>query len=814
MELLDHLTVLLQLLSSGNFGDRVVATLNEGIPVSVGQTVEERFLLEMGVAPEAHQLIILTPPTLGVLAISNAGTPNDIADDTFTYTPPANFQGVQQFSYYVIRESDWAVSEVRTVDLLVGEQLAAGTYHEIAGTLSDSSPERHFFIEAAPGSFGEDLTIFEWDEEVNWVLTGPDSVYESSQTTDDFAYVYYQGAAEGWYHLVATRKNPTGSASYDFYIEFLPAVDELPAALGQMLTGQLEVYSQTDHVAAHRYRFNATASERFVLTAMAEKAPSRVTPTDIQIVVTDASGTHIRLAQSPGATATGLSYSHVFEAPSDGPFYVTMHSPRWRGGSYQLYVEEVGPLDEAVLDASTAVLLSGGLDHAAFTLNLQRAQRVVYRPTGAFSSGTQWKLVRLDGPGYGAEIEDGHFLPQAVAYEGNAADLAEFDIVDDGTYVMLFTNPLLGSGQQATGSFEVEVESFDFGDAPDLAIPAIIYANLFPTKITSGGAAHRIVPGIHLGTNIDRDRDGLSNLDATGDDKTAQADDDGVRVTSRFVPGGAAGLEVTASTSGLLNAWIDFNNDGDWDDAGEHVFVDRALTAGANALTVSVPTDAQVNPGSFARFRFSTEAGLGYGGFATDGEVEDYALAVGAAGDFNFDGHIDGSDFLRWQRAIGAVVSPTGSGADGDASGFVDDGDLTKWKDDFGQPSPPSEQSLVTVAAPSSTLAVTSFTVQTESDALLLSTFPANAWCEYPESRHSPLSRSTSRPSVSTVESSRLRMARSIAIDELASEPVWHWRPAADNLRNFADAENGIANLGEDALAELWDEFLPWCNNQ
>ena len=42
----------------------------------------------------------------------------------------------------------------------------------------------------------------------------------------------------------------------------------------------------------------------------------------------------------------------------------------------------------------------------------------------------------------------------------------------------------------------------------------------------------------------------------------------------------------------MLNAWIDFNVDGDWNDPGEQFFVDQALTGGVNNLTAAIPSEA------------------------------------------------------------------------------------------------------------------------------------------------------------------------------------------------------------------------------
>jgi ELWxxDGT repeat protein len=53
-------------------------------------------------------------------------------------------------------------------------------------------------------------------------------------------------------------------------------------------------------------------------------------------------------------------------------------------------------------------------------------------------------------------------------------------------------------------------------------------------------------------------------------------------------------------------------------------------------------------------------------------------------GDFDADDDADGADFLAWQRTLGLIATPAGSGADGDASGIVDQGDLQAWQSAFG----------------------------------------------------------------------------------------------------------------------------------
>lgn|GEM_PF-4183794 len=159
----------------------------------------------------------------------------------------------------------------------------------------------------------------------------------------------------------------------------------------------------------------------------------------------------------------------------------------------------------------------------------------------------------------------------------------------------------------------------DLGDAP---AP-------YPTLSADNGAAHGYDPLLLLGTAIDYEPDGQPHPQALGDDLAGADDEDGVQLLTTLLPGATASVRVTASRSGVLTAWIDFNADGDWRDAGEQILVDRILTGGTNDLNFTVPATATVGP-TYARFRMSHEFGLSFDGPAEKGEVEDDRVYIGA----------------------------------------------------------------------------------------------------------------------------------------------------------------------------------------
>jgi hypothetical protein len=164
----------------------------------------------------------------------------------------------------------------------------------------------------------------------------------------------------------------------------------------------------------------------------------------------------------------------------------------------------------------------------------------------------------------------------------------------------------------------------DFGDAPDDPANPLDY----PTRESSDGARHVIDNRYHLGLGLDHDDRDQSTPNAAGDDVLDGHDDeDGVIFETPFVRGRKAALTVIASTRGYLDAWVDFNQDGDWADPGEQIFTSGTLNHGENLLLIEIPQTAGQGL-TFARFRFSSKGGLSYKGGAPDGEVEDYLLRI------------------------------------------------------------------------------------------------------------------------------------------------------------------------------------------
>ena len=186
-------------------------------------------------------------------------------------------------------------------------------------------------------------------------------------------------------------------------------------------------------------------------------------------------------------------------------------------------------------------------------------------------------------------------------------------------------------------------------------------------------------------------------------------DEDGVVFSSALNPGGvlnkgaATPIEVTVFGSGVVEAWVDFNADGDWDDPGEQII--SGDTAGAifddpnrggitRPFTITVPETTPVPQSSlttYARFRVSRLGGLQPTGLSLSGEVEDYALLILPGGPPVLTGDqanrsftVDEGGTLSALDADGSLTSTTND--DGLLNGVIDpDGDeVAIFADDVG----------------------------------------------------------------------------------------------------------------------------------
>jgi Leucine-rich repeat (LRR) protein len=119
---------------------------------------------------------------------------------------------------------------------------------------------------------------------------------------------------------------------------------------------------------------------------------------------------------------------------------------------------------------------------------------------------------------------------------------------------------------------------------------------------------------------------------ADGDNLNGVNDENNCRFITPLVRGHNARVEFWPKDIGVLNGWIDFNGDGDWDDSFEHCIQDLAVRNSGHPDTAIFKVPVSTIDGySYARFRISQDAGISYTGLAVFGSVEDYRVLLGRA---------------------------------------------------------------------------------------------------------------------------------------------------------------------------------------
>lgn len=162
---------------------------------------------------------------------------------------------------------------------------------------------------------------------------------------------------------------------------------------------------------------------------------------------------------------------------------------------------------------------------------------------------------------------------------------------------------------QANGNTELTIfvgTGFDYGDAPG-------YGSTFD----EGGPRRKVDEGLRLGNIVTADSDAkLPDAD----------DDDGVSLNGTLQSGFTSTLEVLVNTDGrayTLDVMVDWNADGDFDDASERVVTGLAgNTSGARSLVVTVPNNGVVQGTTYARVILSDQNG-------EVGEIEDLQVTIG-----------------------------------------------------------------------------------------------------------------------------------------------------------------------------------------
>ena len=217
-----------------------------------------------------------------------------------------------------------------------------------------------------------------------------------------------------------------------------------------------------------------------------------------------------------------------------------------------------------------------------------------------------------------------NYIYQPIAVTAGATYHVKAAIADAGDRIYdsaVFFHLIFSSGT---------LPGFDFGDAPDT----------YRTLTASGGPRHGISSNIYMGDSSgnppDNEVTGQPSVGADGDDSTTSDDEDGISsIPALATTATSYSVDVTVNNStgsnATLTGWVDFDGNGTFDTAeGITATVPTGTVNGTVTLNWS-GLSGLVAGTTYARFRFTTDPAVTTatpGGTATDGEVEDYTLAI------------------------------------------------------------------------------------------------------------------------------------------------------------------------------------------
>ncbi|WP_412070315.1 GEVED domain-containing protein [Rubrivirga sp. IMCC43871] len=243
--------------------------------------------------------------------------------------------------------------------------------------------------------------------------------------------------------------------------------------------------------------------------------------------------------------------------------------------------------------------------------------------------------------------------PFDLDFDGAIDPLAErgvyaFPLPAPGAYTVAEALPSGWTAVPAGGVHEIQVAdqpvgALDFFNRPDVA-PDTDWGDAPDTYLTTaavGGPAHFLMgffPPI-LGVQVDPNDDGVPTIDASGDDlfiPPDQVDDEDGLVGITFGAGNAGELTVEAPFGGTLDAWLDHDDDGTFNQPDNQIVAAGALGFGQTTFTFTIPTGA--TRGGMLRLRVhDVPGGVGPAGLVADGEVEDHLTLGLDLGDANQD---------------------------------------------------------------------------------------------------------------------------------------------------------------------------------
>lgn len=299
----------------------------------------------------------------------------------------------------------------------------------------------------------------------------------------------------------------------------------------------------------------------------------------------------------------GLFYTELDPAVPD---YLTIKKINGADQSMGIADFAFHPLDDKIYAVS-------GKNGDIHQINPTDGTSTVVANTGFTAPGSHFGAAYFDVSGYLYFVRNS---------DGNIyrADITDPDNITGNTVYFAQASPTNSNDGARCANAPVVSTNTDYGDAPDS----------YGTTLASNGARHLVnYDDYFLGSAVDSEAEAA--VYPTADETTSINDEDGVLFQTTLVSGLDSQLNVTIGGGAVsyLNAWFDWNRDGDFDDADEHVFTGLPLSPGSHNLLYRVPTTASIGK-TWTRFRVGDTETISSNGGYVNGEVEDYEVAVSA----------------------------------------------------------------------------------------------------------------------------------------------------------------------------------------
>jgi len=333
---------------------------------------------------------------------------------------------------------------------------------------------------------------------------------------------------------------------------------------------------------------------------------------------------------------TGLADDGIMNGSEFGVNGVTVELYRDVNGDNQ---PQPGGADGAAI-ATTTTANIGGTDGRYLFTGLEPGNYFVRIPSTEFQTGGDlFQYFSTTDQTTGGHDPDDNLNEDAASFSENGVDNADpaANGINSIPITLAYNSEPTNDGDSSRYSnltLDFGVLRYDYGDLPDTGTGTGV--GDYQTELANGGAQHIIDTdaagnGTYLGAGVDSEIDGQPTTGADGDDTNGATpdDEDGVRFLTPIMPGQPFNVEITASRNGFLNAWIDFDGDGDLEIGEQLGSSDFPISSGTHTYTFTAPASAvPFADALYSRFRFTRNTGKATtpNGLAHNGEVEDYTL--------------------------------------------------------------------------------------------------------------------------------------------------------------------------------------------